>query len=80
MIQASQPDVCVAPYDPLWAATTTPTQSRAHKASRRTIKFLDTFLDKMKSTPVLGVLQGAHYPQERMQSAIETSKRNIDGK
>ncbi|RKP10121.1 tRNA-guanine(15) transglycosylase-like protein [Thamnocephalis sphaerospora] len=79
MARACDPDVCVAPCDPIWAAEAAPTQSRAHKASRRTVKFLDIFLQEMHGKPVLAVLQGSHYVNERVQSATESSKRAVDG-
>ncbi|KAI9595774.1 tRNA-guanine(15) transglycosylase-like protein [Syncephalis fuscata] len=79
MMHGYNPDICVAPSDPIWAAETLPSRSRANKASRRTMRLLDQFLAEMQSKPVLAVLQGSHYPEERVQSAIESSKRNVDG-
>lgn len=48
MLGIYEPDVCVAPSDPIWAASTRPSRSRANKASRRTVRLLDQFLEEMQ--------------------------------
>eukprot|EP00088_Acartia_fossae_P039710 TRINITY_DN4132_c0_g1_i4.p1 TRINITY_DN4132_c0_g1~~TRINITY_DN4132_c0_g1_i4.p1 ORF type:complete len:401 (-),score=78.58 TRINITY_DN4132_c0_g1_i4:93-1295(-) len=78
-VRVAQPDIVV----PLCDGDTPPdsTSKRINKAAKRTIDFLDSFLELKDENPkmnVVAAVEGGLDPVVRKLSAIETSKRNVD--
>jgi queuine tRNA-ribosyltransferase subunit QTRTD1 len=79
-VRVAKPDLVVALCD----GDTPPgaPHKRITKAAKKSLDFLDTFLELKTESPelaVLGAVQGGRDTQLRKLSAVETSKRNVDG-
>jgi len=79
-VEAAKPDIAVALCD--GDTQQNSSQKRINKAAKKTLDFLDTFTELKErgcDVSVIAAVQGGFDTQIRKKSAIETSKRNVDG-
>jgi len=79
-VEVAKPDLVVALCD----GDTPPAsaQKRINKSAKKTLEFLDTVLELKIDNPelsVIGAIEGGRESDIRKVSAVETSKRNVDG-
>jgi queuine tRNA-ribosyltransferase subunit QTRTD1 len=75
-VKRLSPDITTPLTDTLYEAS--PGSKRVSRAVTRSLSLLDTFVEN-SSTPVFGYIQGSNILNERIRSAVETSKRNVKG-
>ncbi|KAI9316627.1 tRNA-guanine(15) transglycosylase-like protein [Dichotomocladium elegans] len=79
-MDAYRPDWCASPADVVKAGEPIK-QKRIKKSVDRTLRWLDECLDKTKSKPLplFAPVVGFNNEEERVRSAVETAKRDVQG-